>query len=330
MDHCLLQVSTGMLGLTTPRKKAHLAGQAGAVMDGGGLKVSYGAGRRQVGFAAATNLLRQARSCARRLLLNQPPYRSILRLFSSLRCGISRSKSLAGSRPQVDAIDGSRRAASPANDWKREATALGFAKPRLRSRAPGWRADQVSARNELGKLTTFAPLTSTPPTNPHLEALGLPFSGTCRGLSVCRRENWRHGSRAHRRLLFGSPRIARAGRRQSLGGAGTSRARPSHLCGGGNPLCHEPLSVLLLRLLLSRRLFGTKTFEAPREEEHGRPRLRGPCSSIRIGTIAINDGRRDARDEPVNFRRALRGKQSRTRSWTVPQPRAGDTAHGTI
>jgi hypothetical protein len=258
-------------------------------------------------------------------LLNQPHSRLILRLCSSQRAELSRPKSLSAlSRP-----------ASRANGRNHKVLTHGFANPVLRSRAPGWRTDQVSARNKLRRSTTptllaSTPLASTPPTNPHLDALGSPCSGTCRGFSVCRRENWRHGSRAHRRLPVGPSRIPRDADWRTSGGADTSRAQPSHLCGGGKLLCHMPLSVLLLRLLLSPRLFEATAFEAIGEGEHVRPRLRGPCSSIRIGTIAINGGRRDARYEPVIFRRALRGKQSRTRNWTVLQPRAGDPAHGSI
>jgi hypothetical protein len=128
------------------------------------------------------------------------------------------------------------------------------------------RRSQVSARNKIRQSATVVP-----PTNHHLEAPGPPASRTRRGLSVCWREIWRHGSRAHFSLARGTSRIrVRAGRQTTASAGKLSKAEPSHLCGRVSPICREPLLVLLLRLLLLVlrqevfRTFTTRGAQEPR------------------------------------------------------------------
>jgi hypothetical protein len=126
------------------------------------------------------------------------------------------------------------------------------------------RRSQVSARNKIRQSATVVP-----PTNHHLEALGPPNSRAHRGLLVCWREIWRHGSRAHLSLERGTSRIrARATLRAEASAGKLSQAEPSHLCGRASPICREPLLVLLLRLLLlvlRQELFRTFTTRGAQE-----------------------------------------------------------------
>jgi hypothetical protein len=259
MDHCLLPAPRGLLRFNTPQKNAHFAGRAGAVMDGSGLEASFGAGRRQIGFAAKTNLSR----CR------------ALRPFLSL-----------SPRPLARAPDSS-------------------CKNQI-SNARKARRSPVSARDEIRQSATVVP-----PTNHHLEALGPPASRAHRGLLVCWREKWRHGSRAHPSLERGTSRMrARARLRAEASAGKLSKAEPSHLCGRDSPVWREPLLVLLLLVLRSEvmRTLTTRGADEPR----------GLHSSNRIATQAIDKGSGKAIDEPLQGMWALRGKQSRTRRRNSP------------
>jgi hypothetical protein len=263
MDHCLLPAPRGLLRFNTPQKNAHFAGRAGAVMDGSGLEASFGAGRRQIGFAAKTIL---SRCRALRPFLSVSP------------------------RPLERARDSS-------------------CKNQI-SNARKARRSPVSARDEIRQSATVVP-----PTNHHLEALGPPASRAHRGLLVCWREKWRHGSRAHPSLERGTSRMrARARLRAEASAGKLSKAEPSHLCGRDSPVWREPLLVLLLGLLLLvlrsevMRTFTTRGADEPR----------GSHSSNRIATQAIDKGSGKAIDEPLQGMWALRGKQSRTRRRNAP------------
>jgi hypothetical protein len=187
------------------------------------------------------------------------------------------------------------------------------------SNARKMRRSQVSARNEIRRSATVVP-----PTNHHLEALGPPASRAHRGLLVCWREKWRHGSRAHPSLERGTSRIrVRAGQQAEASAGKLSKAEPSHLCGRASPICREPLLVLLLRLLLLvllQEVFRTFTTRGAQEP-------RGSHSSNRIVTQAIDNGSGKAVDEPLQGMWAMRGKQSRTRRRNSPESDAGRTEH---
>jgi hypothetical protein len=271
MDHCLLPAARGLLRFNAPQKNAHFAGRAGAVMDGSGLEASFGAGRRQIGFAAKTN---QSRCRALRPFLSFSP------------------------RPLARAYDSSCK------------NQLSSTRTTRRSR--------VSARNKIRQSATVVP-----PTNHHLEALGTPASRAHRGLSVCWREKWRHGSRAHFSLERGTSRIrVRATLRAEASAGKLSKAEPSHLCGRASPICREPLLVLLLRLLLlvlRQDVFRTFTTRGAQQP---------PLYSLdRIDTQAIDNGSGKAVDEPLEGMWAMRGTQSRTRRRNVPESDAGRTKH---
>jgi len=272
MDHCLLPAPRGLLRFYTPQKNAHFAGRAGAVMDGSGLEASFGAGHRQIGFDAKTNLLR----CR------------ALRPFLSFSPGFLARAYDSGFKNQLSSTRTTRRS-------------------------------QVSARNKIRQSATVVP-----PTNHHLEALGSPASRAHRGLLVCWREKWRHGSRAHPSLERGTSRIrARARLRAEASAGKLSKAEPSHLCGRDSPVWREPLLVLLLRLLLlvpRPEVMRTLTTRGAQEP-------RGSHSSNRIVTQAIDKGSGKAVDEPLQGMWAMRGKQSRTRRQNAPESDAGRTEH---
>jgi len=181
------------------------------------------------------------------------------------------------------------------------------------------RRSQVSARNHVGQSATVAP-----PTNHHLEALGTPASRAHRGLSVCWRERWQHGSRAHPSLERSTSRIrARATLRAEASAGKLSKAEPSHLCGRASPICREPLLVLLLRRLLLAllpklcRTFMSRGAQEPRDSH----------SSNRIDNRAIDDKSCDEVYEPFRDMWAMRGRQSNTRRRNVPESDAGRTEH---
>jgi hypothetical protein len=145
------------------------------------------------------------------------------------------------------------------------------------------RRSQVSARNHVRQSATVGP-----PTNHHLEALGLPASRAHRGLLVCWREKWRHGSRAHPHLERRTSQIrAPAGRQAEASAVKASKAEPSHLCGRVSPICREPLLVLLLRRLLPAllpKLF--RTFTTRGAQEPGESHSSGPIDNRAIETKA--------------------------------------------
>ncbi len=321
MDHCLLQAPRALLRLKTPRKYAHFAGRAGAVMDGGGPKACFDAGLCQVGFAVATNPCRSSESCAPPSLLNSP------RLPLRIECGNSRSLSPpclpfaedAALTPQFERAADTRlqpsgcpRGDIDSTDQERSST-YSFEGECFRAQIV-YRY-QVSMCDHDGLLTK----TIAPPTNHHLGALD-PLSlqrETGRGLSVCRRENWRHGSRArpsppHR----ASPNIGERERPTRHAGM-ISRAQPSHLCGGGRPTCRPLFSVLLL--LLTR--VWRRSLEEFQTDRSARPR--GSRLSPRRKNAAIPD----KRGTPLEVACVPRRKPSRIKQRSVPETDSGGTKH---
>ena len=330
MDHCPLPASRGTLRFNTPQKIAHnqrtahcqivasWAGRAGAVMDGSGLEASFGAGHRRIGFAASTNPFR---SCALRPLLNS-------RLFS--HCFHS-------SWPQPSAIWSTRTSTSLPSDSQvclcvrlgrgEPARDAALRTPPFHTRTP--RRYQVSAHDDVRPSGSVAP-----PTNHHLGALGPPSSQADRGLLVCRREKWRHASRAHPSLACGMPRARSGAARRTGGGAGAiSQAQPSFLCGGGSLVCRGPRSVLLLRLSLS---LLPRLLLAPR-----RIGFRSPASARRLAVLRIafvgpqrkrgnDDANREGGFKPLAVPWAMRGKQSRTRGRNAPASEAGKNRAATV
>jgi hypothetical protein len=300
MDDCLLQALRGLLRLEAHLENAHFAGRAGAVMDGGGLKASFGAGCCRVGFAAATTLLGQS---ALAPFLKSPLL--CRRIFSprAERLAIRELQRDATRRLRHEVRDGSRPALLKQNGNR-------FSQRNLFTTRNG-RRHQVSAPSLVRRSGTVTP------TNHHLEALGPPASRAARGFLVCRREPWQRGSRAH---PVCPPRIARGGTRQTGCGAGRiSDGQPSPLCGGGSFVCRPPLLVLLLRLLPA--LLLRRSFE--RLWAHGVPRPRGSQSSDRVDLKSIDDESGEGPDDPLHVVWAMPGKQSSTRRRNAPGSDAG-------
>ncbi len=226
MDHCLLQVPRALLRLRTPRKYAHFAGKAGAVMDGGGLNGCLDAGHCQVGFAVTTNPCRCSESCPRSPLSNLclctprsdsddspslfPSSSPRAAETPSLVRTIDRPVSAAGPHVERNATDFDCRSNF---NWEstESSSARSIRGESFRTRVA--QRHQVSVRDDDRRLTE----TISPPTNPHLGALGLALRGTGRGLLVCRREFWRHGSRA--RAKSAAPRVSDFWRRRAADAA---------------------------------------------------------------------------------------------------------------
>jgi hypothetical protein len=329
MDHCLLQVPRALLRLRTPRKHAHFAGRAGAVMDGGGLIGCLDAGHCQVGFAVTTNPCRGSESCAPSPLLNS-------RLFTP-RSDSDDSPSLCPScspraveiRLLVQTIDrpvsaAGRRVGGTAtdcacfdcgSDFNCESTESSSAHS-IRGESFRIRIvqrHQVSMRDHDRQL----PKTIAPPTNPHLGALGPSFCGTGRGFLVCRREYWRHGSRARPSLRHrASPNFGDRERRTRRAGM-ISRAQPSHLCGGGRPICRPLFSVLLLLLPLVWR----RSLEGSQADRVSRPRR------SRLSPRRKNAAIPDKRGTPLEVACVPRRKASRIKRPSVPEMDSGGTEH---
>jgi hypothetical protein len=300
MDDCLLQALRGLLRLEAHLENAHFAGRAGAVMDGGGLKASFGAGCCRVGFAAATTPLGQSApapflksSLFRPCVFSLRGERLAIRVLQGGATRRLRRAVRRGSRPAIPEQDG---------NWFSQGNFLTTRKRRRH---------QVSAPSLVRRSGTVTP------TNHHLEALGPPASRAARGFLVCRREPWQRGSRAH---PVCPPRIARGSTQQTECGAGTiSDGQPSPLCGGGRFVCRPPLLVLLLRLLPAPLL--RRSFE--RLWAHGVPRPRGSQSSDGVDLKSIDDESGEGPDDPLNVVWAMPGKQSRTSRRNVPGSDAG-------
>jgi hypothetical protein len=328
MDHCLLQVPRALLRLRSPQKNAHFAGRAGAVMDGGGLKGCLDAGQWRVEFAT-TNPCRSRGSCARSPFLN-------LRLFaprshsdespSLCRPCSARAVEIPSLVPTIDqpVSAAGRRFAGSATDFDCLDCSSDFNFGSTESssehsiRGEGFRVclaqrHQLSMRDDDRQLAK----TIAPPTNPHLGALGPSLCGTGRGSLVCRREYWRHGSRARPILLHrASPNFGDRERRTRRAGT-ISRAQPSHLCGGGRPTCRPLFSVLLLLLPLVWR----RSLEGPEADRVSRPRR--SHLSPRRKNAAISD----KRGMPLEVACVPRRKPSRIKRRSVPEMDSGGTEH---
>jgi hypothetical protein len=332
MDHCLLQVPRALLRLRTPQKNAHFAGRAGAVMDGGGLTGCLDAGQWRVEFAT-TNPCRNRESCALSPFLNSRlfaprsqsdespslcrpcPARAVE--IPSLAQTIDRPISASGRRVEGNATD---------FDCGSESNCCSFdfnfgsteSSSEHSIRGENFlvclaERHQVSMRDDDRQLAK----TIAPPTNPHLGALGPSLCGAGRGFLVCRREYWRHGSRACQSLRHrASPNFGDRERRTRRAGM-ISRAQPSHLCGGGSPTCRPLFSVLLLLLpfVWRRSLVGP---EADRVSRPRRSRL-----SPRRKTAAIPD----KRGTPLEVACVPRRKPSRIKRRSVPGMDSGGTEH---
>jgi hypothetical protein len=300
MDDCLLQALRGLLRLEAHLENAHFAGRAGAVMEGGGLKASFGAGCSRVGFAAATTPLGQSALAS---FLKSLLFRPRVFLLRAERLAIRELQRRATRRLRRAVRRGSRHILlEQARNWLSQRNSFTTRKGRRY---------QVSAPSLVRRSGTATP------TNHHLEALGPPISRAARGFLVCRREPWRRGSRAR---PVCPPRIARGVTRQTGCGAGTiSDAQPSPLCGGGSFVCRQPLLVLLLCLLPAPLL--RRSFE--RLWAHGVPRPRGQQSSDRVDLKSIDDESGEGPHDPLDVVWAMPGKQRRTGRRNAPGSDAG-------